>query len=102
MEELQRRVTRALDHAEETGLPLLIELDDMNFMPEYSDPSMVEWAAFPKPGEKYGPRAKHYWLNWGDWMALPPPPNFESPAFRQEVAKRLKEGVLPPLLERLA
>src|SRR5579862_9681524 len=78
MEELQRRVTRALDHAEETGLPLLIELDDMNFMPEYSDPSMVEWAAFPKPGEKYGPRAKHYWLNWGDWMALPPPPNFES------------------------
>jgi hypothetical protein len=35
-------------------------------------------------------------------MALPPTPNFESAAFRQDVEMRLKEGVLPPLLERLA
>jgi Tol biopolymer transport system component len=102
VEELRRRVTRALDHAEESGLPVSIQLDDVNFMPEYSDASMVEWTAFPKPGETHGPRAKYYWLNWGNWQALPPPPNFESPAIRQEVSKRLKEGVLPPLLERLA
>jgi hypothetical protein len=102
IEEMRGMVTRALDLAEETGLPVFIELDDMNFMPEYSDASMVEWTAFPKPGETHGPRAKYYWLNWGNWQALPPPPNFESPAIRQEVSKRLKEGVLPPLLERLA
>ena len=102
VEELRRRVTRALDHAEESGLPVSFQLDDMNFMPEYSDPFMVEWTAFPKPGETVGPRAEHYWLNWGSWMALPPPPNFESPAIRAEVQKRLREGVLPPLLERLA
>lgn len=102
IEELRRRVTRALDHAEESGLPVSFQLDDMNFMPEYSDPSMVEWTAFPKPGETVGPRAKYYWLNWFGWMALPPPPNFESPAIRAEVQKRLREGVLPPLLERLA
>ena len=102
IEEMRGMVTRALDLAEETGLPVFIELDDMNFMPEYSDASMVEWTAFPKPGETHGPRAKYYWLNWGNWQALPPPPNFESQAIRQEISKRLKKGVLPPLLERLA
>jgi hypothetical protein len=102
VEELRRQVNRALNSAEETGLPVLIKLDDVNFTTEYTDPSMVEWTAFPKPGESHGPLAKHYWLNWGSWMALPPTPNFESAAFRQDVAMRLKEGVLPPLLERLA
>jgi hypothetical protein len=102
VEELRRQVTRALNSAEETGLPVLIKLDDMNFTAEYTDPSMVEWTAFPKPGETHGPLAKHYWLNWGSWMALPPTPNFESAAFRQDVEMRLKEGVLPPLMERLA
>jgi hypothetical protein len=102
IDELRRIVTRALDMAEESGLPIYFQLDDMNFMPEYSDDSMVEWTAFPKPGETIGPRAKYYWLNWGSWQALPPTPNFESPAIRQEISKRLKEGVLPPLLERLA
>lgn len=102
VEELRHQVTRALNSAEETGLPVLIKLDDMNFPTEYTDPSMVEWTAFPKPGEARGPLAKHYWLNWGSWMALPPTPNLESPAFRKDVERRLKEGVLPPLLERLA
>ena len=101
-EELRQQVTRALDSAEETGLPVVIKLDDTNFNPEYKDPSMVEWTAFPKPGETQGPLAEHYWLNWGSWMALPPTPNFESPAFRHYVETQLKEGVLPPLLERLA
>lgn len=102
IDELRRIVTRALDMAEESGLPVYFQLDDMNFMPEYSDDSMVEWTAFPKPGETSGPRAKYYWLNWGSWQALPPTPNFESPAIRREISKRLKEGVLPPVLERLA
>lgn len=102
VQELRRQVTRALDSAEETGLPVLIKLDDMNFTAEYADPSMVEWTAFPKPGEARGPLAKHYWLNWGSWMALPPTPNFESAAFRRDVETRLKEGVLPSILERLA
>ena len=102
VDELRRQVTHALNSAEETGLPVLIKLDDMNFTTEYTDPSMVEWTAFPKPGETYGPLAKHYWLNWGSWMALPPTPNLESAAFRHDVEMRLKEGVLPSLLERLA
>ena len=102
IEELRRQVIRALNSAEETGLPVLIKLDDMNFPTEYTDPSMVEWTAFPKPGEVHGPLVKHYWLNWGTWMALPPSPNLESAAFRKNVEMRLKEGVLPPLLERLA
>ena len=102
VEELRRQVNRALNSAEETGLPVLIKLDDMNFPTEYTDPSMVEWTAFPKPGEAHGPLVKHYWLNWGSWMALPPSPNLESVAFRKNVEMRLKEVVLPPLLERLA
>ncbi|MCI0717430.1 MAG: hypothetical protein L0338_00325, partial [Acidobacteria bacterium] len=101
IEELRRQVVRALDLAEETGLPVLLKLDDMNFTLEYADPSMGEWTQFPKPGETHGPAAKHYWLNWGNWMALPPTPNFESAEFRREVEKRIKEGVLPPLLDRL-
>lgn len=102
IEDLRRQVTHALDISEKSGLPVLFKLDDVNFNLEYTDPSMVEWTAFPKPGEVHGPPAKYYWLNWGTWVALPPPPNFESPAFRREVKKRLEEGVLPPLLERLA
>jgi hypothetical protein len=102
LEELRKQVVHALDLAEQTGLPVLIKLDDMNFTPEYTDPTMVEWTGFPKPGETQGPVAKHYWLNWGNWMALPPPPNFESPAFRHDVETRLKEAVLPPVVERLA
>ena len=102
VEELRQQVTRALDSADETGLPVLIKLDDTNFNPEYKDPSMVEWTAFPKAGETRGPLAQHYWLNWGSWMALPPTPNFESPAFRHYVETQLRDGVLPPLLARLA
>jgi len=101
-EELRSQVVHALDLAGQTGMPVLIKLDDMNFTAELTDPSMVEWTGFPKPGETHGPVAKHYWLNWGSWMALPPIPNFESPAFRHDVETRLKDGVLPPLVERLA
>jgi hypothetical protein len=96
-EELRREVTHAVDLAEQNDMPVLLKLDDMNFSEERTDPSEVEWTAFPKPGESHGPLAKHYWLNWGSWMALPPPPNFESRAFLEDVARRLKDGVLPPL-----
>lgn len=104
---LRARVVQALDLAERTGLAVFFHLDDMHFWYKRTelirDPEAVEWSAFPKKGEAYGPIVPRYWLNWGNWVGFPaPPPCFECPKFRTEVARRLTGSVAGPIVERLA
>ncbi len=103
---LRARVVQALDLAERTGLAVFFHLDDMHFWYKRTelirDPEAVEWSAFPKKGEAYGPIVPRYWLNWGNWVGFPaPPPCFECPKFRTEVASRLTGPVAEPIVERL-
>jgi len=99
---LRKQVTDALDQAEATGYPVLIHADDWNYTPtEWTDPEMIEWSAFPTPGSRTGPVVRRRWLNWGTWMALGPPPNYESPGFRAYVLQRLGACVAAPIAERL-
>ena len=105
-ETLQARTVQALDLAEESGLPVFFHLDDMHFgyaRPEFfRDPEVAEWSAFPGAGHQHGPIVKRYWLNWGRWMVFPqPPPCFESPRFRADVAQRLAKDIAAPIVERL-
>lgn len=99
---LRKQVADALDQAEATGYPVLIHADDWNYTPaEWTDPEMIEWSAFPAPGTRTGPIVRRRWLNWGTWMALGPPPNYESPRFRAYVSERLGACVAAPIAERL-
>jgi len=103
---LVARVKQALDLAEQTGLPVFFHLDDMHFWYRRSDlirdPEAVEWSAFPRNGEVNGPLVPRYWLNWGTWMVFPaPPPCFECPKFRADIAERLAKYVAAPIVERL-
>ncbi len=98
---LRRQVTAVLDEAEATGYPVMIHLDDWNYTPkDWADPCWIEWSDFPKRGERYGPVIRRRWLNWGSWMALGPPPNYESQMFRAYVRERVREGIARPLADR--
>ena len=99
--DLRRKVEADLDAAEKTGYPLLLHVDDWNFPPPSTDPEWVEWTAFPKPGEAHGPLVRRRWINWGSWMVAGPPPNYESPKFREYVRAQIEDGVVKPLAERL-
>ena len=101
VEALRPQVDDALDKAERTGYPILITLDDWNFPGPSSDPEVIEWTNWPAPGEKYGPLVKGRWINWGSWIHTEPPPNYESAKFRADVKRRLKEGILSPIVARL-
>ena len=98
---LRHQLEEALDTSEKTGYPLLIHLDDWNFPPPSADPDWVEWTEFPGPGETHGPLVQRRWLNWGSWMVIGPPPNYESQKFRAFMRSQIEEGVLRPLAERL-
>lgn len=100
-EALAEQVNAALDKAEGTGYPVFFHLDDWNFPDTWDNPAMVEWTGFPEPGEAYGPPVRRRWLNWGSWIVTPPPPNFESPAFRALLRDRVANGVATPVAERL-
>ncbi len=99
--ELAKQVNAALDQAERTGYPVFFHLDDWNFPEDWKDPSMIEWTAFPKPGEQYGPTVRRRWINWGSWIVTPPPPNYESPRYQELLRSRLTKGVAQPIAERL-
>lgn len=107
VETLRSRVNQALDVAEQTGMPVFFHMDDMHFWWQrkdlHSDPECVEWSDFPAPGETQGPVIERYWLNWGSFIVFPaPPPNFESPRFKEDVKQHLAEGMGKPIAERLA
>ena len=105
-EELKSRVIFALDTAERDEVPVFFHLDDEHFWfksPDlWQNPEMVEWSAFPKPGEIHGPIAPRYWLDWGDPAHVYPAPFpcFQSPAFRAEMGRRLK-CIAEPITQRL-
>ena len=101
IKDLRTQVEHALDTAEKTGYPVLIQLDDWNYNPPSSDPRLVEWTDWPAPGQSYGPLVKRRWINWGSWFWVEAPRNFESPELRADVEKRLLNGVLPPIVSRL-
>jgi hypothetical protein len=103
---LKALVEQALDLAEESGLPVLIHLDDMHFWykrPDlFRDPEMVEWSAFPKPGTGHGPIVPSLFINWDLLTSYPtPPPCLECPRFRAEVRERLLRCIADPILARL-
>ena len=107
VETLRSLVDQALDIAEQTDMPVFFHLDDMHFWWKrtelHKDPSNVEWSDFPAPGQNHGPVIERYWLNWGQFVVFPaPPPNYESPAFRADVADHLTNGIGKPIAERLA
>ncbi len=104
---LNARIVQALDMAERSGVPVFFRLDDFNFWfkrPDlFGDPDTVEWSAFPKPGQRWGPIVPRYWLNWGGWAVFPaPPPCFICPKFRADLAARLTKHVAPPIVQRLS
>ena len=106
VETLQSRANQALDTAEKSGMPVFFHLDDMHFWWRrsdlHSDPECVEWSDFPPPGSDQGPVIERYWLNWGAFQVFPaPPPNFESPRFREDVRLHLREGIGKPIVEHL-
>lgn len=100
-EELALQVNAALDKAEQTGYPVFFHLDDWNFPEDWKDPGMVEWTAFPKPGEPYGPLVRRRWINWGSWIVTAAPPNYESPEYKELLKTRIQKGVAGPIVQRL-
>jgi hypothetical protein len=100
IEQMVRQVEQTLDTAERTGYPVLIHLDDWNYPAASSDPSVVEWTAFPGAGESHGPLVRRRWINWGSWFVVEAPPNYESPRFRADVTERFRE-VSRPIATRL-
>jgi hypothetical protein len=105
-EELKSRVVFALDAAERNEVPVFFHLDDEHFWFKspalWQNPEMVEWSAFPKPGETHGPIVPRYWLDWGNPAHVYPAPFpcFQSPAFRAEMGQRLK-WIAEPIAQRL-
>jgi len=62
----------------------------------------VDGSAFPNTGVAHGPIVQRYWLYWGQWVVFPaPPPCFECPKFRADVAHRLTKSVAVPIVDRL-
>ena len=101
-EEIRKQVESALDKAEATGYPVLIHVDDWNFTPpDWKDPEIVEWTAFPEPGERFGTTVKRRWINWGSWIVAGPPPNVESSKFREYARERLEKDIAGPIALRL-
>ena len=101
IELMKSELVAALDKAEATRYPVLIQLDDWNYMFRSTDPEILEWTAFPEDGSEFGPVATSRWIYTDEWTEIAPPPNYESPAFRAEVVRRL--GTLGPIIaERLA
>ena len=105
-EELKAQVIFALDTAERNDVPVFFHLDDEHFWfksPElWQNPEMVEWSAFPKPGEPHGPIVPRYWVDWGEPASVYPAPFpcFQSPAFRAEMGRRL-QLIAQPIAQRL-
>jgi len=106
-DQLKAQVVRALDLAELNSIPVFFHLDDEHFWwasPELSrNPAMQEWSDFPKLGVTHGPVVPKYWLNWGGpvYVYTGGPPCFACPEFRVAFAKRLKECVAEPIVQRL-
>ncbi len=101
IEEMAGEVERVLDKAEQTGYPVLIHLDDWNYPAPSEDPEIVEWTAFPAPGEDHGPLCRRRWINWGSWFTVEPPPNYESSLFRADMERRVA-AIAWPIGKRLA
>ncbi len=103
-DEMRKIVNEGFDLAEETGLAVFLQCDDMNFFKKDitadASPGMCEWTAFPQAGESHGPLTR-FWFNWGIWVFSPALPNFESPDLRQLMAKQLREGVCDVVRERV-
>jgi hypothetical protein len=99
--ELRAQVTQALDTAEQTGYPVLFQLDDWNYNLPSSDPKLVEWTNWPTAGQSHGSLVKRRWINWGTWFWVEAPRNYESPEFRADIKERLQEGILPLIVARL-
>ena len=109
-------VNRALDAAEQTGVPVWLHIDplyawssDAESRPEdapplkfWKDPEMREWREFPADGKlpDYIPRL---WFCWGPWCSpVAAVPAIGSPKFVGFARTQLREGVLAPLSGRLA
>jgi hypothetical protein len=101
VEDLRTQVKQALDTAEQTGYPVLIQLDDWNYNLPSSNPNLVEWTGWPAAGQSYGPLVKRRWINWGSWFWVEAPRNYESKELRADIEKRLMKGILPLIVSRL-
>jgi len=104
---VRHKIETLLGIAEKYEMPVFIQLEGTMFWSRRSDrlsanPAAGEWSAFPAPGEKTGPVMPHIWFNWGHLTAFPvPPPCFESPLFRADVAERLEHAIAGPIREAL-
>ncbi|MDR3626821.1 MAG: discoidin domain-containing protein [Ignavibacteriaceae bacterium] len=99
---LNQQTEQALDLAESSGYPVLIKLDDWNYNTTSTDSELVEWTGWPANGHKYGPLVKRRWINWGTWFTVEAPRNYESSKLRLEIENKLVNGVIPPIVNRLA
>jgi hypothetical protein len=106
-EKIKAQVNHALDLAERNNLPVLFHTDDQHEWwqnPQLSkNPQMVEWSDFPAPGKTQGTMVPDHWLHWADPPTVYPagPPCFACPAFREVLAKRLRECVAEPIVQRV-
>ncbi len=107
LEQLKAEIVSALDLAERNKIPVFFHLDDEHMLwgnPEFlQNKEMAEWSDFPKAGSKQGPVVPRYWLNWGDPANVYPVPPlcFACQQTKAIMAKRLKECVALPIVQRL-
>lgn len=108
--ETAERLKADLALAEELDVPLLVQVDTENWLPE----SLTNWFDPAKPGydptkvhdvEWYGwtpdSAVKLCWRNWGRVVRVGPHPNLLSPRF-QAWEKSIYEGLAPVVVDWLA
>ncbi|YCM46381.1 hypothetical protein V2O64_10165 [Verrucomicrobiaceae bacterium 227] len=115
IEVVARDVNRALDLAEETGVPVFLHVDpcyawgaddevdreDAPAIKFWKDPEMREWGEFPQ-GDVLPKHIPRFWFSWGPWCSPSAAvPAFGAPKFIELARSQLKGGVLEPLAARL-
>lgn len=106
---VETRLRNFLAMAEETGTPVVIELDGINYWQAH--PELWNWWDPDKPGydpdnrynvEWYGwspdDAVKIGWRNWGSQHRVLPMPNLSSPEYREACFTRLRH-LVPVILD---
>lgn len=112
---VQGDVERALDLAEQTGIPVFFHVDscygwgaddeqrpeDAPSMKFWQHSKMREWARFPVD-DQLPEEIPRWWFNWGPWCSpAPAVPAFGSPDFVAFATAQFDQGVLLPVTNRL-
>jgi hypothetical protein len=108
-EALLADLRRFMQYAEDTGTPIVVQLDGENWWG--GRPDLWNWWDPARPGydpanranvewDGWGPEhaIKIAWRNWGRQLRVDPPPNLMSPRYREACRQEL-EIIVPIILE---